>query len=541
METYDRRGRHRWTGTSGRVPRRRPGRRKRGTASRPAFQQRRRRGALTALLVLLAIAAVGAGGGWWWYTRPASLHVQAWPDDALITFEGIDYIGDCSLDAVAPGPHRIEVDREGFETYEATVDLKRLHTTELDVRLEPLPQELAVSSNPSGAEYRIEASDGTVLVGETPWVGQLPAGPTVLTLSMQGFNDYRREMMLDSTQTVTCWMDPEGQLVHCLDVWECGPAPKGAAFTPDGSQIWVTLLAGPPSVQVFDTATRELLGEITLGDHGAVEVVFSGDGKFAYVSQMETALVYEIDIAARRVTRTFDTQSAWSKVVELADGTLYVSNWSGDDVSEIDIETGRTLRRLPTADTPRGLYVTKDGRYLYVAGFGTGTLEKIDLEDGSRRTVYSGGVAIRHLVADEERDLLYASDMGADEVLVVDLATDDVRHLAATDEKPNTIDLSPDGKVLFVSCRGANNPASYHLPGPEWGSVLLIDTATGKPLDAVVGGNQPTALDVSPDGRMFVFSDFLDDRLRLYEVPDYEVLAAGGGGLYEAHFEMIKK
>ena len=45
--------------------------------------------------------------------------------------------------------------------------------------------------------------------------------------------------------------------------------------------------------------------------------------------------------------------------------------------------------------------------------------------------------------------------------------------------------------MLYVSNRGRNG-SNYYLPGPEWGSVLAIDTRTGRILDAIVGGNQPT-------------------------------------------------
>jgi hypothetical protein len=36
-------------------------------------------------------------------------------------------------------------------------------------------------------------------------------------------------------------------------------------------------------------------------------------------------------------------------------------------------------------------------------------------------------------------------------------------------DRGNTMDLSPDGKVLYVSNRGENNPRSCYIPGPEWG------------------------------------------------------------------------
>ena len=59
----------------------------------------------------------------------------------------------------------------------------------------------------------------------------------------------------------------------------------------------------------------------------------------------------------------------------------------------------------------------------------------------------------------------------------IDLRTGEARKLADTNSTPNTMDLSPDGRVLYVSNRGRNG-SNYYLPGPEWGSVLAIDART---------------------------------------------------------------
>jgi DNA-binding beta-propeller fold protein YncE len=79
------------------------------------------------------------------------------------------------------------------------------------------------------------------------------------------------------------------------------------------------------------------------------------------------------------------------------------------------------------------------------------------------------------------------------------------------------------------------------LPGPEWGTVLAIDTATGTVLDAIVGGNQPTGLDVSPDGKLVAYSDFLDNRVSVYEIPPHETLLEGQGGRAQERFEDLQK
>jgi DNA-binding beta-propeller fold protein YncE len=40
---------------------------------------------------------------------------------------------------------------------------------------------------------------------------------------------------------------------------------------------------------------------------------------------------------------------------------------------------------------------------------------------------------------------------------------------------------------------------------------------TRKVIEEIEGGNQPTGLDVSPDGKYVVSTDFLDHAMRVYE------------------------
>jgi YVTN family beta-propeller protein len=324
-----------------------------------------------------------------------------------------------------------------------------------------------------------------------------------------------------------------------LGTFRTGSNPKQVAFSPDGKEIWVSLLGGK-GVQVFSTTSRKRLAHIKLGKHGAVEVIFTRDGRTVYASQMETASVWEIDRQSRKVRRTMRTGGTWSKVVALSpdERTLYVANWSSDDVSEIDVASGKLRRRMRTVDTPRGLYPSADGKHLWVAGFRDGDLARIDLATGKGTTVLRTGGAMRHLVGDGRR--LYVDDMAQGLAWAVDLPNGKPRKLARTDRVPNTLDLTPDGKVLYVSNRGRNGP-SYYRPGPEWGSVLAIDTATGQPLDAIIGGNQTTGLDVSSDGKLLAFSDFLDNTVHIYALPDYQTLSAGKGGRYKAHLKELRK
>jgi YVTN family beta-propeller protein len=405
---------------------------------------------------------------------------------------------------------------------------------------------LRIVTHPEVATLRIRSAVGTAgtqapRAARTPFTGRLRGGHLTLTVGAPGRNTLTQPVLLDRDRSLELWLDPKGLLHHKVGEFTTGPNPKQVAFSPDSREIWVSLLGGH-GVQVFDARTRRLLDQVRLGKHGAVEVIFSADGRTVFASQMETASVFEIDRRTRKVRRQLFTKGNWSKVMALSpdERTLYVANWVSNDVSEIDLASGRVRRLLPTVRTPRGLYPTRDGRRLFVAGYDDGEIQRIDLRTGASKVLLRTGGAMRHMVADPATGRLYADDMALGRVFVVDLASERVRRLADTDNMPNTIDLTPDGKVLYVSNRGKNGPC-YCAPGPEWGSVLAIDAASGRVLDAMVGGNQTTGLEVSPDGRMLAFSDFLDNHVHLYTVPPYRTLAAGGGGRAAAHLKDLPK
>lgn len=512
--------------------------------ARTPFGRRRRTGHRgTFLFSLIAVCGALALFVWLW-SRPVSLELTTFPSDAAIELStGVTANGTLTVDSIDAGTYRATVGRAGFETRTVEVEARRFRGGARRVELDPLPQQLTVSVTPASATIRILRDGEEIATGTGSHTATIPAGAITLEASAKGRNPFERTLFLDGAMSMEIRLDPKGQVVHDLGVIGCAGAPKGVALTPDGTQAWTTILDGPPSIEIFEPVSGERIGEVDLGKHGAVEIVFSKDGSRAYASQMETAKVFEIDVATRKVIRGLKTGSAWTKVVALSpdDRTLYAANWSGDDVSEIDLDSGKLRRRIPVADTPRGLWPTADGKTLWVASFATGALERIDLKSGAVKQVFSSGGALRHLVADEKRGVLFASDMAKDCVWVTDMKTGKTKRFAKVGHKPNTIDLSGDGRVLFVSNRGANNSVSYYLPGPEWGSIMLLDATSAAPLDGIVGGNQCTALDVSDDGSTLVYSDFLDDRLRVYEIPTYDVLAAGGGGRSKTLSKDVRK
>jgi DNA-binding beta-propeller fold protein YncE len=486
-----------------------------------------RRRAAALILVLAVLAGVGYGISRW----VGGDESNAAATSSTLSAEGTD-----------PGTGTTASTSGGDDPGGSTTTLRPTTTTSTIFSPNLAPQELTITASPEIVDFVITLQDGTTMTGTTPFTDEVPGGNIRVDFSKQGYNPMYRTLSLTDTSAFKVWLDPEGQVLESLIRFKCGPQPKQVAFSPDGKELWVTLLAGY-GIEIFDPYTGEKIDNVKLGEHGAVEIIFTEDGKTVYASQMETASVFEIDAATREVKRQIKTKGEWTKFLELSPDqkTLWASNWISNDVSEIDLATGKVTRLLKTVTTPRGLYCTADGKRLYVSGFKNGELQRFDLDTGEGTVVFDADT-LRHFVADESRGLLYIDDLILNECFVMDLATEKVTKLLDTDQRPNTIDLSPDGRVLFISNRGKDySEDNYYIPGPEWGDVLVVDAATGEILDAIVGGNPCTGLEVSPDGRYLAFSDFLDDTIRVYTIPDYETLLAGGGGRAEQRFADIVK
>ena len=474
-----------------------------------------------------------------------NLTVTAVPSDATLalTETGAEATGALVLAGQAPGTYTLTATRQGFAPLSRTLSLDQT-SADLTLTLEPLEQDLSLTVVPADATWTLTDARGSVQTGSGAWSGRVPAGETTLLLEHAGHNPRTWSAFVDDATAVPVWLDRAGQVVEKVLELKSGHHPKGLRFSPDGSQIWASFLGGPPSVAGSDAQTGAAVHSLTLGKHGAVEVLYALDGSKVYATQMETASVYEIDRLSGALLRTLPTKATWSKIMALSPdgGRMYVSNWVSSDITELDLETGEVLRELRTVNTPRGLWVDPAGEWLYVLGYGDGRLQRIQLASGKREDLFtSTGGTLRHIVGDAERGRLYISDMRKGVVWLVELGTWKATRLASTDPNPNTIDLTPDGRLLFVSCRGQNNRESYYKPGPQWGSVLVFDALTGELLDAIVAGNQPTALDVSDDGTLLAYSDMLDDRISVYRIPPREAFTPGSGRAAVYRAELRKR
>ena len=140
-----------------------------------------------------------------------------------------------------------------------------------------------------------------------------------------------------------------------------GKAPEGIALSPDGRQLWVADRDGA-AVRLFDTATLRQVAQAATGPT-PIRVLVTPDGRHAITSNFGDGTLTVIDTRTRRVVRTIrvsgDAKAAQVTMLLARDPRrLFVAETGTDTVAEVDLPTGRVLRRLPAGDAGDGLGVS---------------------------------------------------------------------------------------------------------------------------------------------------------------------------------------
>lgn len=354
-------------------------------------------------------------------------------------------------------------------------------------------------------------------------------GKHTLGLKGEGIKEKEVELFINKNMSVSLKADPpQSQLTHVRTI-STGSLPKGMEFSRDGKFLFIALL-GQSAVDVVDWNIMGVSSRIEptvkkYSSGGFVEIGVSPLDDAVLTSQMTTGSVHRIPLTGDQAFQFTDsvlTQGNWSKVITFSkEGRMFaVSNWTSYDVSFFTYPEMEFIKKVKIPGIPRGMVFAEEDKTLYVSNYSNGSLHKIDIEAGKiMKTIPSPRKgALRHLAIDEEKQVLYASDMYWRLIYIYDLKESRLIRQIKVDSNPNTIALTPDKKYLFVSCRGPNAKSSYLDRSPRSGRLYMIDCETQEVLEYRVLGNQPTALAVHPSGEYAAVSNFRDNNIEIYRI-----------------------
>lgn len=294
---------------------------------------------------------------------------------------------------------------------------------------------------------------------------------TMLVLPLAGLAD---AAVLNSDQTMVLVQSVGGSI-----------SPK-SVLASDSGLVSAHNMMYRHSVTIYDAKSAELIAtvpdSVVLSDFGLkgyagtykgapVEGAFSPDGKYLYftnyamygkgfnkeghdtcspASGFDKSFLSRIDLASKKIDAVYPVGSV-PKVVKISPDNKYilVSNWCSYAVTVISVESGKTVKSIKIGRYPRGIAITSDSRYAYVAEMGGSNIHRIDLNDFSK-TLIPVGSNPRAVVLSPDETTMYVTMNLSGKVQAWDLVNNKTIKSVKTGEAARSLDISSDGSALFV-------------------------------------------------------------------------------------------
>ena len=116
-----------------------------------------------------------------------------------------------------------------------------------------------------------------------------------------------------------------------------------------------------------------------------LDLRFSPDGKMLAVSDHTAGVLVLVDVVAGKPAREVALQGKPSGVVWAPDGKVYVAEYGVGTVAEIDAAAGKVLRRFAVGLRPMGLAIAPKKQLLLVANTVTDDVSVVDLASGKEK------------------------------------------------------------------------------------------------------------------------------------------------------------
>jgi len=209
-------------------------------------------------------------------------------------------------------------------------------------------------------------------------------------------------------------------------------------------------------------------------------VTFSPDGKTLYASGAGQEIVHQFAYAEGYLSQRRELKIAEPKekrvpagLATSADGgTLFVACPWGHTVeilpvANAGVPAARRQVRLAEDDYPHSPLPARDGKRLFVSLWGRSAVAVVDLEKGEAVATWAVDSHPTEMVQSADGGLLYVACANSTAVHVIDTATGKTLEViraalyaqADNGNTPNSLSLSPDGKVLLVANADNNNVA----------------------------------------------------------------------------------
>jgi YVTN family beta-propeller protein len=281
------------------------------------------------------------------------------------------------------------------------------------------------------------------------------------------------------------------------------------------------------SLTIIDPKDMKVVGSVPVGEYPH-EVVLSADGRTAYVAnygqQTPGSSLSVIDVEAKKEIRRVDLTPLLRPhgLVEIG-GKIYFTSETSRTIGRYDPATNRVDWLMGTGQNgSHMIVVTPDQKRMYTANIGSNSVTAFEFQN-----VPPAASRITHIAVGEQPEAIDLSPDGKEvwvglnaegAIDIIDTTTNKFKEKIKLGERPYRVRFTPDGKYVLATM-------------PNTKEIIVLDAATRKETRRMKLDSVPLGIVFSKDARTAFVSAVEQDYVLKIDLEKYEVSGKAPSGL----------
>ena len=278
-------------------------------------------------------------------------------------------------------------------------------------------------------------------------------------------------IVLNSAEASVSLIDmPTRKVIKTVPV---GKEPHHLMLTPDQKTLLIANAAGN-DVQLMNPVNGELTGKIPeIID--PYQIGYSPNHKWfiANGNRLDRVDIYAADGANLKLAKTIKLAKTPSHIAYTSDSKIaFITLQDSSELAAIDLATQTLLWKMPTGNTPAGLWMTPGDQYLLVGITGEDNVQVIDWKNRKEVKRILTGKGAHNFSPLGDKKQVFVSNRIASTISLINMQTlEKVGDITGLPSGPDDMEITPDGKTMWVTFRFAKKVGVIDIP-----SMKLIAT-----------------------------------------------------------------
>lgn len=256
-----------------------------------------------------------------------------------------------------------------------------------------------------------------------------------------------------------------------------GKEPHHLMLTPDQKIVLVANAAGNDIV-LLDSVTGEFIRRIP-NIIDPYHIGYSPDKKWFVVAgnRLDRVDIYSVKNQDLQLVKILKLPKTPSHITFTSNSkTAFVTLQDSNELVAIDLETQTPIWKMSTGKMPAGVWMTPGDKYLLVGLTGSDGVQVIDWKNRKEVKVIQTGKGAHNFRPLGDRRHIFLTNRVASTISLIDMEKlEKVADITDLPAGPDCMDITPDGKELWVTFRFSKKVGVIDIPSRKLMATIPVD------------------------------------------------------------------